>query len=350
MSLDAHIIRTVGPLHIDVELAIEPGSVVALLGPNGAGKTTVLRCLAGLLAVDDGHIRLDGATLDNAASDVFVRPERRPVGVVFQDYLLFPNLTALDNVAFGLRARGVASRQAKATATAWLERVGLTGHAHHRPTALSGGQAQRVAIARAMAIEPRLLLLDEPLAALDAATRADVRRDLRRYLDGFDGVRLLITHDPVDAYTLADSVVIIEAGRVVQHGTLAEVTARPRSRYVADLVGVNLLTCTASDGVLTSAGGGHIIPAEAVSGNAFVAVNPRAVALYLTPPSGSPRNVWACTVANIDHHADRVRVRVDGAVPLVAEITPDALATLSLRPGDHIWATVKATEITTYPT
>lgn len=350
MSLDAHIVRTVGTLHLDIEVAIEPGSVVALLGPNGAGKTTVLRCLAGLLPVDDGHIRLDNDILDDATLNVFVRPERRPIGVVFQDYLLFPNLTALDNVAFGLRARGVPSRQAKSTAAQWLERVGLTDHANHRPAELSGGQAQRVAIARAMAIEPRLLLLDEPLAALDAATRADVRRDLRRHLDGFEGVRLLITHDPVDAYTLAERVVIIEAGRVVQRGSLAEITAQPRSRYVADLVGVNLLTCTLNNGVLTSVDGGHIIPAERVTGNAFVAINPRAVALYRTPPSGSPRNVWVGTIANIDRQADRVRVRVDGAVPLVAEITPDALAILSLVPGDEIWASVKATEITTYPT
>jgi molybdate transport system ATP-binding protein len=273
---------------------------------------------------------------------------RRGPRCVFQDYLLFPNLTALDNVAFGLRARGVPARQAKAAAAAWLERVGLSDHANHRPAALSGGQAQRVAIARAMAIEPRVLLLDEPLAALDAATRADVRRDLRRHLDSFDGVRLLITHDPVDAYTLADRVVIIEAGRVVQHGTLAQITAQPRSRYVADLVGINLLTCTGRDGILTSNSGGQIIPAEPVSGDAFVAINPRAVALYRAAPSGSPRNVWACTVASIDRHADRVRVRLDGEVTLVAEITQAALDTLILRPGDTIWASVKATEIATY--
>ncbi len=350
MSLNAHFRRRIGPLDLDIDLDVESGGVVAILGPNGAGKTTILRCLAGLLPVDVGHIRLGDITLDDASTGVFVRPERRPVGVVFQDYLLFPNLTALDNVAFGLRARGMPTRQARSTAAAWLARVGLTDHANHRPSALSGGQAQRVAIARAMAIEPRLLLLDEPLAALDVATRADVRRDLRQYLDAFDGVRIMITHDPVDAYALADRVVIVEQGRIVQHGTIAQVTAQPRSRYVADLVGINLLACTTIDGVLTSERGGQIVPAERVCGAAFAAIAPRSVALYRTPPVGSPRNVWPCIVASIDRYADRVRVRVEGAVPLVAEITPDALATLGLQPGDDLWASVKATEITTYLT
>ena len=203
----------VGTFRLDVELTTKSGETVAVLGPNGSGKTTLFRCLAGLLPIDGGRIELDGEPLDDPAHDVFVRPERRPVAVVFQDYLLFPNLTALENVAFGLRARGVAKAEARARATAWLERVGLADHAHHRPRALSGGQAQRVALARALATEPRLLLLDEPLAALDAGTRGDVRRDLRRHLATFDGVRLLVTHDPVDAYALADRVVILEAGQ-----------------------------------------------------------------------------------------------------------------------------------------
>jgi len=349
MTLDAHLTVTLGSLALDVELAVDDGEVVALLGPNGAGKTTVFRCLAGLLPLDGGHIRVDGRALDDPTDGVFVRPERRPVGVVFQDYLLFPNLSALENVAFGLRARGVAAREARGRAASWLERVGLADHAAHRPSALSGGQAQRVALARAMATEPRLLLLDEPLAALDAGTRGEVRRDLRRHLDAVDGVHLLVTHDPVDAYALADRVIIIESGRIVQSGTLADVTARPRSRYIADLVGVNLLTGIGHDGGLTTPSGGRIVPADRVDGAAFAVIQPHAVALYRTPPDGSPRNFWAVTVADIDHHADRVRVRLDGPVALVAEITPESLEGLLLRPGDHVWATVKATEISIYP-
>jgi molybdate transport system ATP-binding protein len=349
MTLNAHIVRSLGAFELDIDLVAGAGEVVALLGPNGAGKTTAFRCLAGLLPLDAGRIDLDDKCLDDPDADVFVVPERRPVAVVFQDYLLFPNLTALENVAFGLRARGVPKNDARLRAAAWLERVGLSAHAGQRPRSLSGGQAQRVALARALATEPRLLLLDEPLAALDAGTRGDVRRDLRRHLSTFDGIRLLVTHDPVDAYALADRVIILEAGRVAQTGTLADVAARPRSRYIAELVGVNLITGTAALGTFTTVTGGRIVPADPVDGPAFAVIQPHAVALYASPPDGSPRNVWAATVADIDRQADRVRVRLDGSVPLVAEITPAALEALTLRPGDKIWASVKATEITTYP-
>jgi molybdate transport system ATP-binding protein len=349
MTLEAAVVRTLGRFQLDVHLSTKSGETVAVLGPNGSGKTTLFRCLAGLLPIDAGRIELDGEPLDDPAADVFVRPEHRPVSVVFQDYLLFPNLTALENVAFGLRARGAEKARARAQAGAWLERVGLADHAHHRPRGLSGGQAQRVALARALATEPRLLLLDEPLAALDAGTRGDVRRDLRRHLTTFDGVRLLVTHDPVDAYALADRVIILEQGHVVQSGTLADVTAQPRSRYIADLVGVNLLRGTGTDGAITTATGGRVVPADPVNGEAFAVIQPHSVALYPSPPSGSPRNVWAATVADVDRQADRVRVRLAGDVPLVAEITPAALDALTLQPGDRIWATVKATEITTYP-
>jgi molybdate transport system ATP-binding protein len=349
VSLEARIVRRLGTLRLDLELTTKSGEVVALLGPNASGKSTTLRCLAGLLPIDDGRIELDGVALDDPAAHVFMPPERRPVAVVFQHYLLFPNLSALENVAFGLRARGLAKASAREQAAAWLERVGLTDHAGHRPQALSGGQAQRVALARALATEPRLLLLDEPLAALDAGTRSEVRRDLRRHLATFDGVRLLVTHDPVDAYALADRVVILEAGRIVQTGTLADVSAQPRSRYIADLVGVNLLAGTGSDGGMTTPAGGRIVPADRVNGPAFAVIQPNAVAIYRSPPGGSPRNVWAVTVVDVDRQADRVRVRLTGPVPLVAEITPGALDELVLRPGDQVWASVKATEIATYP-
>jgi molybdate transport system ATP-binding protein len=327
MTLDARVVRALGSFRLEIDLTTKSGETVAVLGPNGSGKSTLFRCLAGLLPIDDGAIELDGEVLDDASTGTFVVPERRPVAVVFQDYLLFPSLSALENVAFGLRAR----------------------NAHHLPRALSGGQAQRVALARALASEPRLLLLDEPLAALDAGTRGDVRRDLRRHLASFDGVRLLVTHDPVDAYALADRVIILERGSVVQAGSLAEVAAQPRSRYVADLVGVNLVRGTGAEGAIITATGGRVIAAEPIQGDAFALIQPHSVALYTSVPEGSPRNVWASIVADIDRQADRVRVRLTGDIPLVAEITPASLDDLTLQPGDHVWASVKATEITAYP-
>ncbi|MEJ7844134.1 MAG: ATP-binding cassette domain-containing protein [Acidimicrobiales bacterium] len=350
--LEAHVGVRVGSLDLDVEMTVGDGEVVAVLGPNGAGKTTLLRALAGLRAIDHGRVVLDGRVLDDAAAATFVVPERRKVGYVFQDHLLFPHLTVLENVAFGLRAGGADRAAARATALGWLQRVGLGDRAGERPRHLSGGQAQRVALARALAVEPRLLLLDEPLAALDAATRAEVRRDLRRHLADVTGARLLVTHDPVDALLLADRLVILEEGRVVQVGTGPEVSARPRSSYVADLVGLNLLAGTVVDDVVRLRGGGALVASAAAGcrGDVHLAVRPRSIALHRARPEGSPRNVWEAVVADIDVEADRVRVRLAGAVPVVAEITPAGLAELGAAPGDRLWASVKAVDIETYET
>lgn len=339
-----------GDFVLDLAVTVEPGEVVAVLGPNGAGKTTALRLLAGLEALDDGTLVVDGTVLDDPAAGVFVPAERRSVGVVFQEYLLFPHLSALENVAFGLRARGASAREARAIGERWLERVGLQAMGARRPGQLSGGQQQRVALARALAFGPRVLLLDEPLAALDAGTRSEVRRDLRRHLDDFGGCTVLVTHDPVDAYALADRVVVLEEGRVVQHGTLADVAANPRSRYVAELVGINLLTGTVSGGVFVAEGGGRVVLGDgAAEGPSFLAIRPQAVSLHLGRPEGSQRNVWECTVVGVDSHHDRVRVRLEGEVPIVAEITPAALAGLGVQPGALVWAAVKATEVAAYP-
>ena len=340
-----------GDLVVDVDLAVGPGEVVALLGPNGAGKTTLLRAIAGLERLAAGSVTLDGVVLEDAATGVRVAPERRPVAMVFQDGRLFPHLSAADNVAFGLRTRGVARRQARARALEWLDRVGLPDRAGARPGALSGGQAQRVALARALAVEPRVLLLDEPLAALDATSRVEMRRELRRHLASFPGVRLLVTHDPLEAMAVADRLVVVEDGRVVQAGLPAELTARPRSRYVADLAGVNLFRGEASAGGVTLAGGFLLRAADAAaSGGAVLAVvHPRAVSLHPARPEGTPRNVWAGTVESVDPEGDRVRVRVGGPLPVVAEVTPAAVADLGLAPGSPVWAAVKAAEVAVYP-
>jgi molybdate transport system ATP-binding protein len=348
VSLGARVALQLGSLGLDVDVRADDGETVAVLGPNGAGKTTLLRALAGLVPIDRGRIEVDGELLDDGGR-VFVPPERRPVGVVFQDYLLFPHLTVLENVAFGLRSRGAGRGAARAAARAALERVELSALAGQRPRALSGGQAQRVALARAIATEPRLLLLDEPLAALDQSARGAVRRELRSHLATFRGVRLLVTHDPLDAAALADRLVILEHGSVVQCGTFADVSARPRSRYVAELVGVNLLHGTAHGDAIELECGATLIVPDAGIGAALAVFHPRSVALHRDRPTGSPRNVSEGHVQSIELLGDRVRVRVAGAVSLVAEVTPAAVNDLGLVEGAPVWTAVKATEITVFP-
>jgi molybdate transport system ATP-binding protein len=349
VSLDASIRLTLGPLDLDMAITVEEGEVVALLGPNGAGKTTFLRTIAGLVPFSSGHVRLDGKVLEDPANRQYVPTERRPIGFVFQDYLLFPHITVLENVAFGLRSRGMARQAAAERAIQWLDRVGLKSYAGSRPAELSGGQRQRVALARALAPDPRLLLLDEPLAALDVTTRAEVRRDLKRHLDSFEGIRLVVTHDPIEAVSLADRLIVMEHGHLVQTGTAAEVTEHPRSQYVADLVGVNLLRGEADHGSVKLTSGQVVAAAGAELGEVFAVVHPRAIAIHRTHPEGSPRNVWSGRASNIELLGNRVRVRIDGEVPLVAEVTPAALKELNLVEGGEVWLSFKATDVAVYP-
>jgi len=349
VSLDASIRLKLGPLNLEMEITIDQDEVVALLGPNGAGKTTLLRAIAGLVPFESGYVRLDGKVLEDTASKQYVPTERRPIGFVFQDYLLFPHLSVVDNVAFGLRSRGTPRRAAAEKAIEWLDRVGLKSYSRAKPAELSGGQRQRVALARALAPDPRLLLLDEPLAALDVTTRAEVRRDLKHHLASFQGIRLLVTHDPLEAVALADRLIVMEGGHLVQTGTSAEVTERPRSQYVADLVGVNLLKGEADDGSVRIPGGPVVAAAGAESGEVFVVIHPRAVAIHRGHPEGSPRNVWPGRASNIELMGNRVRVRIEGEVPLVAEVTPAALKELDLVEGGDVWLSFKATDVMVYP-
>jgi molybdate transport system ATP-binding protein len=348
MSLEATIGLQRGDLSLDAHIRVDEGEVVAVLGPNGAGKTTLLCAIAGLVPLARGAVVLDGEVLEDPAAPARVAPERRPVGVVFQDHRLFPHLSAIENVAFGLRARGVRPRDAAREARRWIDRVGVGDAAASRPGALSGGQAQRVALARALVGRPRLLLLDEPLAAVDAAGRAALRREVGREVREAAGIRLLVTHDAVDAIALADRLVILEGGRVVQQGTPDEVRQRPRSRFAADLVGVNLFRGRAVAGVVQLEHGARLVAAEARAGEVFALVHPRAVALHRLPPEGTPRNVWRAMAEAVDLEGDRARVQLRGPVPLVAEVTPAAVAELRLGEGGEVWATVKATEVRVY--
>ena len=236
MSLDARFTLGIGELHLDIDLQIPNGSIIAILGPNGAGKTTLLRALCGLIGIDHGRILLDDATLDDTDANVHVPAERRGVGMMFQGLQLFPNMSVLENVAFGPRSQGVGREVARREAGAWLDRLGLGDVGTRRPTQLSGGQAQRIALARALAIAPSMVLLDEPLAALDAETRTGLRPELRDHLRALDVPTVIVTHDIIDAQVIADGVVVLEQGRITQRGTVEEVAADPGSPYVAELV------------------------------------------------------------------------------------------------------------------
>jgi molybdate transport system ATP-binding protein len=346
VSLAARVAVQRGSLALDVEVQVADGEVLAVLGPNGAGKSTLLRVLAGLLPPDDGRVAVDGTVWDDDGTHL--PAHRRPLGVVFQDALLFPHLTVGENVEFGLRTRGIRRAERRAATDAWLDRVGLGGHGTRRPAELSGGQAQRAALARALVGAPALLLLDEPLSALDARTRLVVRAELRRHLGDFAGSAVLVTHDPVDAMALADRVVVIEEGRVVQSGTPDEVNRRPRTEYVARLAGLSLLAGMGEGRAVRLPAGGMVAVAEEASGPVFAAVRPESVALYLTRPDGSPRNVWPVRLIGATPHGATVRCELAGEVPLVADITATAFAELGLTPGAEVWATVKASEVAVY--
>lgn len=346
-GLQAHVGIALAGFDLDVRLDVRPGRITAVLGPNGAGKTTLLQAIAGLRAVDHGRIVVDDTVVDDPEADVFLAPAQRRVGMVFQDLLLFPHLSVRANVEFGPRSLG--RRDARAHADAWLHRLGLTELADRRPSGLSGGQAQRVAMARALATDPDVLLLDEPLAALDVSTRVEIRRELRTYLGSFTGSTVIVTHDPLDALVLAEDVVILEGGRVTQSGSTPDVARRPATSYVAALMGVNLLHAHARDGMALCSDGATITIADAgLAGPVVVVIRPEAISLHRSPPEGSARNVWPVTVGEIEPRLDRALVHVSGPPDLVVAVTPSSARALELAPGARLWASAKALDLDAY--
>jgi molybdate transport system ATP-binding protein len=348
-GLQADLTVRRGSFRLELTLSIPPRRTVALLGPNGSGKSTAVATLAGLLPIDAGRIALSGRILDDPAEGIFVPPEERSVGVVFQDYLLFPHLSAIQNVAFGLRSRGVGGEAAATAAAAWVRRLGLDDLADQKPRRLSGGQAQRVALARALVVDPELLLLDEPLSALDVTTRAGLRRMLGEHLDQFAGPRLLITHDPTEAFLLADEIHVLENGTVTQVGSADDIRLRPETAYAADLAGSNLLLGTAAGGVVSVDGHPVHIADTDVSGPVILTIRPAAVSLHRGRPEGSPRNTWPTEIDHIERLGDRARIHTGHPLPLVVEVTSDAVAEMRLVEGDRVWASMKATEISVMP-
>jgi molybdate transport system ATP-binding protein len=343
----------------DIEFSIAAGEVLAVLGPNGAGKSTAMHVIAGLVKPDTGKVRLGDRVLTDTASGVFVPTHARRVGLLLQDALLFPHLSVAANVAFAPRS-GHAKRprrEAHAAAVRWLDQVDAADLADRMPRQLSGGQAQRVALARALAADPDVLLLDEPLAGLDVSTATAMRKLLRNKLTRDGRSAVLITHDVLDVLTLADRVLILESGRVVETGSAASVLAAPRSHFGARFAGVNLVSGTAGpDGVLTTEWGTawHGNPAADVEvGQAAVAVfPPSAVAVYRDKPHGSPRNTVEVLVAELDSRGPALRVRADeqpdGAPGLAADITAESAAELRVTPGERVYFSVKVQGVTVH--
>ena len=335
----------VGPLALDVALEIGDGECLALAGPSGAGKTSVLRVAAGLLTPREGAVRCGEATWLDTRHNVALAPEDRRCGYLFQEYALFPTMTALQNVAYSLRETSRAERRTRAQAL--LDRFGVGHLAHERPRTLSGGEQQRVALARALARRPQALLLDEPLSALDARTRASAARTLGEIIRESGVPALLVTHDFAEAAELGDRVGVIDAGRIVQTGTATELAARPATSFVADFAGAVVLTGIArpADGGLTAVdldGGGTILSTDPGEGPVAASVFPWEIALELTPPEGSAQNHLAARVTSVTAVGNRARVALARPQPLVAEVTAASAERLALRAGAEVVATWKA--------
>jgi molybdate transport system ATP-binding protein len=353
MGLDCDVAARAGALDLDAALCAEPARPLALIGANGAGKTTLLRCLAGLHRPDRGRIALDGDTWFDTTTRVDRPPHRRDVGVVPQHGVLFPHLDVEANVAYGLNASRTGRERVRSRVGDALDRFGLTPLARRRPESLSGGERQRVALARATVLNPALLLLDEPLSALDAASRTAVRTSLRDLLRGRDACTVLVTHDARDALELAADAVVLEHGRVVQQGTPAELAQRPRSAPVAALMGQNWLPGRAAsrDGAVWTVEAGDLRVAAVaddaepptLGAPAYVLVDPRDVTLHRGHPEGSAQNVLHAAVAGVVDIGGPLRVTLDSRPPLLAEITRRAADALQVTPGAPIWASFKAT-------
>lgn len=346
-----HLDATLASRNFDVSLSLGPAETVAVLGPNGAGKSTLLGIIAGLVRPDTGQARIGGKTLFDLApgKNLWSAPHTRGTALLAQEPLLFPHLSALDNVAFGPRSAGASRTDARDAARHWLTEVDAGTLASRRPGQLSGGQAQRVAVARALAAGPDLLLLDEPMAALDIHAAPLMRRLLKRVLA--DRRAIIITHDILDALILADTVIVLEHGRITEHGPTRDVLDKPRSRFAAGLAGLNLMAGTAGGHGITTAQGqvivGHHDGTLGPGQDAVAVFPPSAVSVFLTPEHGSPRNAFPVTITDLEPHGDQIRIRAGG---LAADITPAAVADLALAPGMTVYFVIKAAAISIYPT
>jgi molybdate transport system ATP-binding protein len=336
--------------NLDIAFHLDDGETVAIMGPNGAGKSSILAILAGLLRPDSGRAELDGSVLFDVgpgSPSTWTPAHQRRIVLMAQDPLLFPHLSALDNVAFGPRSDGERTRGARQIARHWLDAVDAAQLADRKPGQLSGGQGQRVAIARALAARPQLLLLDEPMAALDVDAAPTLRQVIRRVLA--DRAAVIVTHDALDALVLATRVLVVDGGRVVESGPTREVLKRPRTAFTARVAGLNMVTGVAQGaGVLEASGrviegmGAGSLPAGAPAVAVF---SPSAVSVFRERPQGSPRNVLPVTVTGLEPRDELARVRADD---LSADVTSPAVAELDLAPGAAVYFSIKASAVTVY--
>lgn len=337
---------------LEVTLDIPAGQCLALVGPTGCGKTTTLRLIAGLEQPDSGHLTLGDQVLLDTEHRVNLSPQQRHVGFVFQDYALFPHLSVLSNVMYGGRARVRGKQAALDLAREALRKVQLEGVENLHPGQLSGGQQQRVALARALASEARLLLMDEPLSALDAVTRRQVRGELRALIATLGVPTICVTHDVADAVTLGDVIGVMREGHIVQLGTRRQLLSQPRDAFVAEFLGINLLTGQArlrDDEVAEVQCGGHTFyTLSQIAGDVLITCHPSDIALSLQPPESSAMNVLRARVTSISHLGGRTRVTVENGVSLIAELTHLSEERLGLEMGMEVYASFKASALRAY--
>jgi molybdate transport system ATP-binding protein len=337
---------------LDVDFTVNEGQCLVLVGPTGCGKTTTLRLIAGLADADEGSIELDGEFLLDTKRRLSLPPQRRHVGVVFQDYALFPHLSVLRNVTYGAAARGVPRAQAEALAREALERVQLPGLEHVKPTQLSGGQQQRVALARALASGARMLLMDEPMSALDPHTRRQVRSELRALISDVGLQTICVTHDVADALTLGDVIGVMKQGKIVQLGDRRELLSQPRDAFVAEFLGINLLSGTArqqEEGLAAVTVGPHTFYSLSdLSGEVMMTFHPSDVSLSLTPPESSAMNVFRGRVSSLSHLGGRTRVTVEDGISIIVELTHSSEERLGLESGKEVYASFKASALQVY--
>jgi molybdate transport system ATP-binding protein len=376
VQLDTHL----NTFHLDLGFNAEVGKTTVLLGESGAGKSTVLRLLAGLLHPEQGHISFGGVTYFDSKRHITIPPQERPFGYMFQDYILFPNMNVFENVAFGLRAQHLSRQIIRQRVGEALEQAHLTGLDQRRATQLSGGQQQRVALARVLALQPHLLLLDEPLAALDVQTRREVRQELRHILSNIGITTILVTHQYLEALLFGQSILVLDSGQIIQQGSQQDLLVHPRSAYVAELVGMNffrghVVHCEANTFCTIELQNGksalEVMAAledhlqanrvPAIGEEAYVVVDPRSITLYQSPPNSSARNIFSGEIVQIlyldtpiaqesSHHGRvRVSISLDSSMPpLTAEITEASALRMELNEGKNIYATFKATEARAY--